>query len=276
MNNLVKLLIRFHFFLIFFVFEAFALYLAVSNNTQRSESVLNSANSFTGAVHEWTSSYVEYFSLKDENEKLTGNYVALFDAMPTNYRIDTLGFYFRDDSLDYQRQFRFKTAKVINNSVYRQKNYLTINKGMLQGIESEMVVISPSGVVGIVTSVSENYSLVISLLNTQIGISAKFKKNDYFGSVQWDGKNYLQAKLFGIPNHVEIAQNDTIVTSGFSAIFPVGVAIGTVESFSKNGGDNFYNITINLSSDFKNISNVFVIENVMKKEQVELESTVEK
>jgi rod shape-determining protein MreC len=129
-----------------------------------------------------------------------------------------------------------------------------------------MGIISVNGVTGIITNVSPSFSSGLSLLNTRWNISAKLAKNNYFGSLTWDGKNYQRALLNEIPFHVELAIGDTIVTSGFSTIFPEGVLLGTIESFKKGGGDNFYTIRVKLSVDFKSVSYVEIIENKEKQE----------
>ena len=134
-----------------------------------------------------------------------------------------------------------------------------------------MAVISTNGIVGIVKNVSNNFSTVISILNTSLRVSAKIKKNDYFGSLSWNGINYTKAQLDEIPFHVKISVGDTIITSGYSAIFPEGNLIGTISDFDVKQGGNFYSIPVNLSTDFKNLSYVYIISDFLKKEQINLE-----
>ena len=135
-----------------------------------------------------------------------------------------------------------------------------------------MAVVSSDGVVGVIFNVSRHYATVISLLNTRLNISAKFKKNDYFGALQWDGKSYQKAILNEIPHHVEINVGDSIITSGYSTIFPEGIQIGTVQDFVVKGG-NFYEISVILSTDFKKLRFVNVISNLKKKDQLDLENS---
>ena len=137
-----------------------------------------------------------------------------------------------------------------------------------------MAVVSPNGIVGVVNGVSKRFSTVMSLLNTDLHISAKIKKNNYFGSLSWDGKNYREAILYEIPHHVPVSKGDTIITSGFSTIYPEGVLIGTIKDFEVKGG-NFYEITVRLSTDFKNLTYVNLVSNLRKEEQIELEEQLE-
>jgi rod shape-determining protein MreC len=175
-----------------------------------------------------------------------------------------------NDSL-YQQQYIYRTAKIINNSVNKQLNYITLNKGSLHGIEPEMAVVSVDGVVGVVKSVSNNYSTVISLLNNRLKVSAKFKKNDYFGSLSWDGVDYRKAKLYDIPFHVKVSVGDTIVTSSYSAVFPEGIVMGTVDEVIPSSGGNFQEIKVLLSNDFRSLSYVKVVGDLLKEERIILE-----
>ena len=138
-----------------------------------------------------------------------------------------------------------------------------------------MGVISPSGIVGVVKNVSAHYSSVLSVLHSNSKISVKLKNSNYFGSVQWDGADYQVGILKDIPNHVSIALGDTIVTSGYSATFPVNLTIGIISKIEKPEGENFYELRIRFSNDFKNLSRVFIVKNNFKteKEQLEEETT---
>jgi rod shape-determining protein MreC len=129
-------------------------------------------------------------------------------------------------------------------------------------------------VVGVVTSVSKSYASGLSLLNPRWSISAKLKNSGYYGSLRWNGQNYRQADLQEIPIHVNLATGDTVVTSGYSSIFPEGLLIGTILSFDKPQGENYYNIKVKLAVDFKSIRYVHVIENVKKEELKALENKV--
>jgi len=131
---------------------------------------------------------------------------------------------------------------------------------------TECAVVCSSGIVGIVSKSSKNFSNVVSVLNTDLNISAKIKKNNYFGSLKWDGVDYQIAKLNEIPFHVKLQIGDTIVTSSYSLIFPENILIGTIFSFNKVAGGDFYDINVKLSTDFKNVRDVNIITNLKKME----------
>ncbi len=178
----------------------------------------------------------------------------------------------KNDSL---RQYFYTPATVINNTIYRKFNYLTINKGSRHGVLPDMAVISADGIVGVVQNTSKNYATVISVLNTKLGISARLKNSEFYGSIKWDGLNYRKVVLNEIPNHAIIQLGDSVVTSGYSIIFPEGVMIGTISDFAEDKeGSNFYDIKLKLSTDMKKLNHVFVIGNFLKDEQKELEKAI--
>jgi rod shape-determining protein MreC len=162
-------------------------------------------------------------------------------------------------------------AKVVNNSTNRRSNYLTLDRGSLQGVKPEMGVISPDGIVGIVKDVSEHYCSVISFLHKDSRISARVKKNGFIGSMVWEGYDARTGSLKDIAKHVKLAVGDTIVTSSFSAIFPEGVMIGKIGKLNSNTGVNFQEIDVRLSTPFSSLSHVYIVDNVMKEEQQQLE-----
>jgi rod shape-determining protein MreC len=166
--------------------------------------------------------------------------------------------------------YEYHGAKVINITFDRMKNMVSLDKGRLQGIDREFAVVTPAGIVGFVLAVSKNYSNVIPLINIESRVSAMLKNNNYYGSLQWDGADYRYSYLKDIPRHVKITPGDTVITSGFSPIFPENLIVGYVETVSEDNS-NFLKIKVKLAVDFKSISNVYIIKNHRKSERKELE-----
>lgn len=270
MKNLLHFIVRFHFTILFVVIEIFCLLLLVSYNNYQKTEFLNSSNVVTGSIYDRVSSTTDYLALAETNEQLNRENTKLKNILAESFKVSVDSSYLYNDSL-YQQQYIYRTAKIINNSVNKQLNYITLNKGKIHGIKPEMAVVTDNGVVGVINSVSDNFSTAISLLNSRIRVSAKIKKNNYFGSLTWDGKNYKTARLYEIPFHVQIQVGDTIVTSGYSSIFPEGILLGTVQEVLPESGGNFHDVVINLSNDFKGISYVKVIGDLMKTERIQLE-----
>lgn len=270
MRNLFKILLRYHFVILFFVIELFSLFLVIQNNHYQRASFLKSTNFLSGRIYSLFDSFSQYLSLKEANEELVQENKYLYNNLKSFYftaRVDS----HKIVDNEYKQQWEFIDAQVINTSSNKQSNYLTINKGRSHGLEAEMAVIGPKGVIGVIKDVSSNFATVIPILNKNLSISAKIKRNNYYGSLVWNGVDFHYAKLNEIAYHVQFFYGDTVVTSGFSAIFPEGINIGTIYYYSKKEGRNFYDITVKLSTDFKSISNVYVIKNLMKIEQTTLE-----
>jgi len=271
MRSLFLFLWRYNFFILFLLAETFCFYLIFQNSKFHHASFINSTNAGTAKVNEFVSEVTEYIKLKKTNEALARQNAAIHSLLPGAFYIDSALKHTVHDSI-HKQQYTFVPAKVINNSVNRRNNYLTLDKGSLQGIMPEMGVICVEGVVGIVKDVSPHFCSVLSILHKDARISAKVKKSGYIGSLVWDGYNFRRASLKDIAIHVKLAKGDTIVTSSFSSIFPDGIMLGTVESFEAKPGDNFYDITVNLSTDFSNLSYVYIVNNLMKDEQQQLET----
>ncbi len=274
MRALIKFLLKYYYFLLFIVLEFFSLFLVIENNNYQKTLFLNSANVVSGNIYKSINNLTSYLNLRRTNEELAAENTRIYNTLKESYKSNKVSLTEIYDST-YLQQYKVTLAQVINNSVNRQNNYLTIDKGLKQGISPEMAVVSPTGIVGIVKNVSNNFASVISLLNTNLHISAMIKKNGYFGSLIWDGKNNKETTLKDIPNHVKINIGDTIITSGYSTIFPKGKLIGVISDFKQEEGGNFYIIKVKLSTNFNNISYVYVIGNLLKQEQKKLEKTSE-
>ncbi len=269
MRSLLNFLLRIHFLLLFILIEVFSIALLVNNNHFHKARFVNFTREFSGNLYQKTTDLKQYLSLVEENQQLVEENNRLLNIIESTYKSDEIFFRSVNDSIFNQR-YRYTSARIINNSVNKKHNFITLNKGSLQGIKPEMAVVSGGSIVGIVKGVSNNFATVISLLNLDYKVSAKVKKNEYFGSLSWDGEGYQTAILTEIPLHADIQVGDTIVTSGFSSIYPEGITIGYINDFTEKGG-SFYEIDVKLSTDFKNLSTVNVIGNLMQLEKIELE-----
>lgn len=258
-------------FFVFLLLEVVCFSLIVKNNTFHRGSVLSSSNRLVGTIYELNNGITEYFKLKSINTELAVENAALRSLLHESKYISSSSLTNVTDSVSRQH-YTYLPAKVINNSTDRRSNYLTINRGILQGVEPEMAVISSNGIVGIVKDVSKNFASVISVLHKNSSISAKLSETEYIGSLVWDGVDPRVAQLVDIPNHVQLAEGMLIRTSGYSAMFPSGINIGTIRSFEVEPGDNFYSIDVNLLTDMNSVSMVYVVNNLMRSEQMELEN----
>jgi len=266
MRQLLNLFIKYHRAFLFIILEFICFILIVRNHHFQRTVYLSSANKISGEIFELSSSIGSFFRLQSINDKLLKENTILKNQNSSLRNTkDTLNTYI--DSI-----YVYRNAHIINKSVNKLNNTITLDKGALDGIKKEMGVVCHNGVVGIISSVSNHFSTVLPIINQDLRVSAKIKKNNFYGSLWWDGKSYKQAILNDIPFHAEVVKGDSIITSGYSSIFPENIPIATVENIIHDDGDNFLSIKVNLIIDFKNLDNVYIIENKLKAEQKELES----
>jgi rod shape-determining protein MreC len=270
MRNLLRILLQYHFGILFIILEVISLSIYIGNNEEHKNKVLNSSHTVIGGFYNLSSSVFQYFNLRKINFQLINENAKLNNLLKASYKDNTVDLLQLYDSI-YGLKYVYQPAKVINNSINKQYNYLTLNKGRNQGVKPEMAVVSPTGIVGVITEVSDNYSVAISVLNTKLNISAKIKRNGYFGSLTWNGNNYKHMILKDIPDHVEKNIGDTIVTSGYSAIFPENQLIGVITGYIDDANGNFIEIEVLLATDLKNLNLVYIISNLDRIEQKELE-----
>ena len=200
----------------------------VHNNGYQGSQVLNSSNQVVANVYTAAANTSDYFSLKQENDKLARENSVLRNFLKSNYSILPLKEFEKNDTL-YKQQYSFMSAKIVNSSVNKRRNFLTLNVGSDQGIRQDMAVMSSEGIVGIVTNVSANFSSVMSILHKDVRVNCQLKKDGSYGPLIWDGKDYKYCLLTDIPTHAKIKAGDTVVTSELSGIFPEGIMVGTVE-----------------------------------------------
>ncbi|MDX9769738.1 MAG: rod shape-determining protein MreC [Tenuifilaceae bacterium] len=271
MNSLIRFIVRYQFFLLFLVLETFSFWLLSTHSYYQSTKLEDATRTLTGFASTRISNATKYLKLAETNEHLAQSNLELRNQLAAlNTRYDLLRNKLGDTLVE--PNYSYTLAKVVNNSINKQYNYLTLNVGKDHGVKKEMGVVSSQGVIGIVAGVSSNYSTVISLLNVDLKISAKLKRTNHFGSLYWDGKNYREVLLTDVPQHVAVSIGDTVVTSGYSAIFPADINLGTISSV-EGKGSNFHNLKVKLFADFKQLSSVWVVSPKLESEREDLENT---
>jgi rod shape-determining protein MreC len=242
----------------------------VKDNGFQGSHVLNSSNRVVANVYETAANTKEYFSLKQENDKLANENMILRNYLKTNYAVIPLREFRKNDTL-YKQQYTYVGAKVVNSSVNKRRNFLTLNIGSEQGIGQDMAVMAGDGIIGIVTNVSKNFSSVMSLLHKDVRVNCQLKKDGSYGPLIWDGNDYRYCLLTDIPTHAKMRRGDTVITSELSGIFPEGILVGTIESYEKRRNESYYTAKVHLSADFKKVNHVYVIKNKFKVERDSLE-----
>jgi len=271
MDRLLRFFYEYRAFFTFLFLELICAWLVVRNNQYQSASFFNSSNRLAVNIVGFSNGVREYFSLRDINTKLADENAALRTRLEQrNQSLYSLEVRELKDPAIINR-FEYVSAKVVNNTTSLFKNYITINKGTDAGIEPGMAVISSFGAVGKVKSVSEHYSVIISLLNIDEHISSVIKRTQNFGTVQWDGGDARFANLLYIPRHVKPLIGDTIVTSGYNAVFPQGVLVGVLSEVKLKEEAPFYDLKLELSQDFSKLSFVEIVKSNLKSEIDSLE-----
>lgn len=280
MRNLIDFILKHHAWIFFIIYVVLSCILLFRSNPYQRSLYFGSSNVVVAKVYEVTDAVAGYFGLRKVNEKLLQqNGVLEMENMMLRRRLLQYGYAATADSLAAHdtllQNYDFVMARVINNSVSRLDNYITLDKGSADGIAPEMAVVDANGIVGIVNVVNEHNAVAISVLNTKLRVSCKVKNTDCFGSLTWDGRNPRFAVLEEMPRHVKFQPGDTIVTSGYSAVFPDGIMVGTIHDYAKQKDDNFYAMQIKLSTDFSQLGDVRVISNANLSVQRQLEKEVD-
>ncbi len=269
MRNLLDFFIKHSVWFVFTFFVILSCILLFKNNPYQQSVYLTSANSVSSTVYEGMSNVTSYFYLRDINEDLQHRNAALeMEVVALRNQVNDYKMAIPDSAKvpEILRNYDFVVAHVISNSISLPLNYITINRGSNDGIRPEMGVVDQNGIVGIVNVVGKHSARVISLLNPNLRLSCKVKGSGNFGSLVWDGESPYYAILEEMPRHIKFHKGDTIVTSGYSSVFPEGITVGTIESRAADLNDNFFSLKIKLSTDFTRLSTVRAIKNNLKSE----------
>ena len=271
MSNLLKAFSKFGGFALFLFLEVICFALIIRFNNYHQQVALSSANKYMGNLSETVDEFEDYLHLNEEVERLRAE-VARLRAQEGNalYRdIDTTFASF--DTLN--QQFVFIDADVISKTFLGRKNFVTLNRGRQHGVEPHMGVVDDQGIVGIVKSASAYHSRVMTIFHPDTRISAKLKGTGLFGSLVWDSdkEDYSHMYLKDIPTHHKPHIGDTILTSGYSILFPPDIVIGAIDGISKEPGASSHDISVKINNDLRAIRYAYAIKNLMKGDLSELE-----
>lgn len=258
MQTLLKILVRYSNFLVFIALEVAAFLLLSWNNVYPRSILLSTANNVVAWQHQQISEIKAYFTLRTQNEQLAAENAELRNQICAM------------DSAKTGDDIHYVPAKVVQMTTNELHNYLTINRGTKDGIQRGQGIRNEDGVVGIVRTVGRNYSVVLPIINTHTNLSCRFAKNDYIGTLQWDGKDSRFAQLTDVAAHMVVNPGDTIITSGLSPVFPEGIPVGIVENSILKEGDSYYTIQVRLYTNFKRLKYVEVVQNAAQQELEEL------
>ena len=270
MRNLLKFLKRFRNFLIFIVLQIFILSLFFKSKNYHKASFINSTNAISSWILQKKYNVTKHFSLEKNNAILAEKNAELLEKMPYSFYALENNVFSVDDTLKEQ-QYQYISATVLNYSNHLRNNYATLNKGSLAGIRNDMGVMVSNGIVGFVIDVSKHYSIVRTVLSERINLVVEV--NGVMGQIDWNGYNIEVCQLKGITSSSKVKKGDKLFTKGSNGHFPKGILVGVVEKVEVEEGSATLTISVKLSTDFTALGHVYIVNNIFKSEQQELETS---
>ncbi len=279
MRNLFNFILNNIHWLILLLLVIISTFLIINNNDYQRSRYVGVENEIVGKIYSVSNNVNAYVGLRKSNHDLM-EYAAIQEARIQSLENQLKEAYALRDTLQFPLvhpdtlpPYEFIHATIVNKELSKVNNFLTLNKGSNHGVEKDMGVLSSTGIVGIVINASPGYSIVIPILNPKSRPSCKVLGSNYSGPLVWDEQDMRYAALEDLPRHVEFQIGDTVVTSGYSAVFPEGIPVGIIEGQKKQKNDNFNSLKVRIFTDFWNLSHVLIIKNNHRKEQVNLEKT---
>lgn len=272
MHNLIEFFIRYKYWFVFLLLEACSLIMLFRSNSYQGSVYFTTANTVAGTYYSVISDLTSFFGLKEVNEGLSSDNARLLLQIQelkdevSKLKTDTV------ETQDYGLGHKLIDAKVVNATLHRNNNLITINKGSADGVHPEMGVICSRGVVGIVSMTSEHYSIVMPLVNTTSSISCRLSKSQYFGTMKWQRGAINISYVTDVPRHAKIKPGETVETNGYSDIFPAGLPIGQVLNFENSADGMAYHLRVKLFTDFSTLRDVSVIADYVNQERKLLEA----
>ncbi len=279
MQTLLNFIVKHNHWFLFLLLEGIGVMLIVQFNNYQKATAFTSANRAVGEVFATANNIHGYFSLRKENERLLQHNRELTELVEQlNSKLSLVADSATIATLEERGEqgFLYNTATVVNNSINRINNYITLDKGTADGVFPEMGLFCEQGVVGIIYTASEHYSVAIPLLNSKSSISCRIKGSDSFSTLQWRGGDTMHSYLVDLPRYSKLEQGDIVVTSGFSSIFPKDIPIGTIATIEDSSDGMFYCAKIKLFTDFSTLTKVYIVGNKGSEEQKALEKSVDK
>jgi rod shape-determining protein MreC len=275
MRNLLIFLNRYNAFFFFLIFEVISLIIYIKYNSFQKASFINSANTVTGNIYEKVNGVYDYLSLDRVNDSLARENAKLRNQLKSSFYIDTVAKHKLNDTV-FKQQYEYIAARVINNSTDHSYNYITINRGSLDGITIGIGVICNAGIVGKVINVSPHMAIVQSMLNRYSRFSVMLAKNREIGSVEWgDDFDTKKGLLVDVSTNAQPKLGEAVITSGYS-LFPEGVMVGKVSDLHPKVGGISLSMGITFSVDYDKLEYVDVVINKYQQEQDNLEATQKK
>lgn len=273
MRNIIGLIQRFYLFLLFLLLQVMALYILFGNNNFQRAEFIRHSNDWAGSILGIRTELSEYMRLGEINDELSLENAVLRSERPEN--VITVGVE-KDSVVNLQtlQRYYYHPAKVVNTSINREKNFITLDKGKLSGVYADMGVLSNGCLLGVVRSASDYFAVVMPIIHADFRASVKLNKSGIMGSLQWPGGDPEVANVVEIPKNIPVAIGDTVVTSGYSSFYPAGVMVGIVEEIDDESENSYHVLKVRLGANMRKLSQVQVVSDIFKTEQDSLMNIV--
>ncbi len=275
MRDLFRFLHRIRSTLMFLGWLVVSLILLYNGNEHHKSQAISSSNAMVGTIFSWRKEVTDYANLKEVNRRLAEENADYRNRHISTYTPVEAVFTRIQDTIR-QQEYRVITAKVVNSTWHKPKNYLTLNKGTKAGVHGDMGVIGPNGIVGVIRDASPAFASVISVLSPDIKTSVQMRRTGYFGLLYWNTNDPLTSSVIDIAKHARVAVGDTVETRGGDGIFPAGVTVGVVESVEDQPGSNYHDIVVRLSEDMTRSGFVYVVDDLRRAERDTLQQAHER
>lgn len=271
MRNILLLFARYGAHILFIGIEIFCFFLIVNYNQTQKDIYLNSIGLFNGKINQRVDKLSDYLYLQEVNDSLISENAKLLEQIINTSSSDQKTVFLQDSAL---KEYKIIPSAICNKTINLKNNYITLCKGESSGIRKDMGVISENGVVGMVRSTSKDFSIVLPIINVLSRTSVSIKNKAYFGTMLWRDTHPLHVTVEEIPKHADLGVGDTIITSGFSSVFPKGIEIGKITNFSVEPGSANYTIDVTLNNDLSKVEYVYVIDYVNRFQKDSLQKTI--
>jgi rod shape-determining protein MreC len=270
MRNLFRFIATYRLAFLFILLQIVSFALLFRSNSYHNAVFFHSAQGWIGTLYDWRSSATQYFELKKENEELAEENARLRRRLLRYQKDPDFKILSKKDSA-LRKRYRILQARVINSTIHRRNNHLTIDRGRKGGVKKDMGVVGPNGIVGVVRNVTGHFATVLPVLNTNFKASVKLKSNNAIGLLEWNGRGPRSARMVDVARHVKVRKGDSVVTRGAASIFPPGIPVGGVEEVRTDPSQNYHRIDLKLFTDFSRVHHVYVVEDRLKEEKEALE-----
>lgn len=266
MRDLFRFLYRIRDTLLFLGLMGVAMVLLHQGNAYHRSRAFTTSNAMVGTLYGWRTSITDYANLKEVNRRLAEEN-ASWRARHESAYTPVEDLFVRINDTIYRQEYSYLQAKVVNSTWHKQRNFLTLDKGATSGVQAEMGVIGPDGIVGVVREASPHFASVISILSPNIRTSVRIRRTGHFGLLYWDTRDPRTASVIDIPKHARIVVGDTVETRGGDGTFPVGVPVGIIEDIVSEPGTSYQQITLRLAEDLTRSGFVYVVKDLQRAER---------